>query len=300
LIADPKRTPFNIGRAIALEGFSLEEVMPLGEGFAHLPVYPQAILGAVLHWTGGQPFLTQKLCRLIVQRGQEIPAAKVAAYVAELVKTDVIDNWLQQDSPEHLKTIQDRILNSSQNQQLLNLYEQLLQYREVAISGTPEQIQLRLSGLVIEQDRRLQVANRIYGAVFTPWWIEQQKINVCPYGERLEHWLESRDDAWLMRGADLEMAKEWSKERTLPREHHQFLMESQEQGHEISIARQAQEQQQLQAQLVERQDQMADRKLAQAKQLFYLSLLLFGLSGVMLVGAIAVVSQRGDPPSGQR
>jgi AAA-like domain len=296
LIADPKRTPFNIGRAIALEGFSLEEAMPLGEGFAHLPVYPQAMLGAVLHWTGGQPFLTQKLCRLIVQRGQEIPAAKVAAYIADVVKMDLIDNWLQKDSPEHLKTIQDRILNSSQNQQLLNLYEELLQHRQVAISSTPEQIKLRLSGLVIERDRRLQVANRIYGAIFTHRWIEQQKVNICPYGERLEQWSDSRDDVWLMRGAELEAAREWSKDRTLPHEHHQFLMASQEQVHAVSMTNQ----QQVQERSKQRQDQMADRKLAQAKQLFYLSLLLFGLSGVMLVGAIAVVSQRGDPPSVQR
>jgi AAA-like domain len=300
LIADPKRTPFNIGKAIVLEGFSLEEALPLGKGLAHLPVPPQAILGAVLHWTGGQPFLTQKLCRLIAQKGQVIPAAKVSAYVADLVKTAVIDNWLQQDSPEHLKTIQDRILNSTQSPQLLELYGEVLQRREVPIDSTREQIELRLSGLVIEIDRRLQVTNRIYAAIFTRRWLEQQKVNVCPYAERLNHWLSSGDSAWLLRGVELEAARVWAVERTLPSEHHRFLMASQELAHDVSIERQAEEQQQRQVRSNQRREQIADRKLAQAQRLFYASVLMFVLSGVMLVGAIGIVSQRGDPPTGQQ
>jgi AAA-like domain len=300
LIADPKRTPFNIGKAIALEGFSLAEVMPLGAGLAHLPVNSQAILGAVLYWTRGQPFLTQKLCRLLAQKGQAIPVAKVSAYVADLVKTEVIDNWLQQDSPEHLKTIQDRILNSVQSQQLLALYGEVLQWRQVSIDSTREQIELRLSGLVIEIDRRLQVTNRIYAAIFTQRWLEEQKINVCPYAERLNYWLASGDQAWLLRGVELEAAQAWAGERTLPSEHHRFLRVSQELAYDIAIARQAQEQRELQERSAQRQAQMADRKLAKAQRLFYVSLALFLLSGVMLLGAIVMVSQRSDPPTGQQ
>jgi hypothetical protein len=33
LIQDKNRTPFNIGRAIALHGFSLDEAQPLAQGF---------------------------------------------------------------------------------------------------------------------------------------------------------------------------------------------------------------------------------------------------------------------------
>ncbi|HEY9301885.1 MAG TPA: AAA-like domain-containing protein, partial [Phormidium sp.] len=65
LIQDKKTTPFNIGRAIELNGFQLEEIQTLAEGLANKVSYPQAILKAVLDWTGGQPFLTQKLCNLI-------------------------------------------------------------------------------------------------------------------------------------------------------------------------------------------------------------------------------------------
>ncbi len=175
LIADPKRTPFNIGRSIALQGFTLDQAMPLGVGFGEWSVPPRAILEVVLEWTGGQPFLTQKLCQLIAQNRAEIPKQNLSAYIATLVNTQVIDNWLPQDSPEHLKTIQDRILKSPQCQSLLALYQQVLQPQPVTFDSTSAQIELRLSGLVIEVDRRLQVANRIYAAVFTEKWIAQHQ-----------------------------------------------------------------------------------------------------------------------------
>ena len=65
LIQDRRRTPFNIGRAIEMAGFQLEEARPLEVGLAVKASNPRAVLQAVLDWTGGQPFLTQKVCRLI-------------------------------------------------------------------------------------------------------------------------------------------------------------------------------------------------------------------------------------------
>ncbi|MEB3180844.1 MAG: AAA-like domain-containing protein [Nostocaceae cyanobacterium] len=64
LIYDRKRTPFNIGKAIELQGFQLEEAQPLAEGLATKFSDSQAILKEILAWTEGQPFLTQKLCEL--------------------------------------------------------------------------------------------------------------------------------------------------------------------------------------------------------------------------------------------
>lgn len=70
LISDATRTPFNIGRAIELQGFQLHECLPLVKGFEGKVDNYQEVLQEILEWTGGQPFLTQKLCKLIVQ-GQE-------------------------------------------------------------------------------------------------------------------------------------------------------------------------------------------------------------------------------------
>lgn len=61
LIRDERSTPFNIGRAIELAGFQLEEAQPLAQGLVGKAKNPPATLQAILAWTGGQPFLTQKL-----------------------------------------------------------------------------------------------------------------------------------------------------------------------------------------------------------------------------------------------
>ncbi len=68
LIKDTSRTPFNIGQRIELTDFTLEEARPLAAGFA-LPLKEAArALERVLHWTGGQPYLTQKLCLELSRR----------------------------------------------------------------------------------------------------------------------------------------------------------------------------------------------------------------------------------------
>ena len=67
LIQDKRRTPFNIGRAIELNGFQLHEAQPLVLGLEGQVANPQEVLKEILSWTGGQPFLTQKVCRLVVE-----------------------------------------------------------------------------------------------------------------------------------------------------------------------------------------------------------------------------------------
>ncbi|NET35039.1 MAG: hypothetical protein F6K19_23925, partial [Cyanothece sp. SIO1E1] len=71
LIADRQRTPFNVGKAIALNGFQMQEAQPLLPGLASICNNPEAILTQILAWTGGQPFLTQKLCQLISEEHGE-------------------------------------------------------------------------------------------------------------------------------------------------------------------------------------------------------------------------------------
>jgi hypothetical protein len=73
LIQDKTWTPFNIGRAIELRGFEFEQAQVLVEGLKGKVDNPQAVLQEVLAWTGGQPFLTQKLCKLLVQAAEIDP-----------------------------------------------------------------------------------------------------------------------------------------------------------------------------------------------------------------------------------
>jgi len=173
LITDYKRTPFNIGQAIELKGFQVHEAQPLLQGLTEKVSNPQVVLKEVLAWTSGQPFLTQKLCKLIRSSSSPIPTNGEAEWIENLVQTNVIDNWESQDEPEHLRTIRDRILKSDrQPVRLLELYRQIWHRGEVVSVDSPESRELLLSGLVVKQQGSLRVRNRIYKFIFDNSWIE--------------------------------------------------------------------------------------------------------------------------------
>lgn len=243
LIQDRRRTPFNIGRAIDLTGFRLEETGPLAQGLAAAGD-SQTLMQAVLDWTGGQPFLTQKLCKLILQevRGRGTADASIsishtlhppdAAWVERLVRERVIENWETQDEPDHLKTIRDRLLLSGEQRvgRLLGLCQQILQQGSLTADDSPEQMELRLTGLVVNRNGKLQIYNRIYEAVFSQEWLAKTLANLRPYGEALTAWLESdrQDESRLLRGQALEEALSWAASKGLNDEDYQFLTASQE------------------------------------------------------------------------
>lgn len=179
LIQDKQRTPFNIGRAIELTGFQFKEAQPLAEGFQASAANPGAVLKAVLKWTGGQPFLTQKVCRWIQTMNTQIPSGQEEQWVEELIQTEIIANWESQDDPEHLRTIRDRIFRDKRTtRRLLNLYQQILENKSIPADNSPEQAELRLSGLVVKQEGTLQVYNQIYQAVFNSQWLQNETLKL--------------------------------------------------------------------------------------------------------------------------
>ncbi len=170
LIEDKRRTPFNIGQAIELKGFELEEAkLSLTKGFANKVDNPEKTLLEVLLWTGGQPFLTQKLCQLVVDAETENPE------ISELVQTYLIENWEARDEPEHLRTIRDRLLHDKQRAVILiELYQRIYCKGEIETTNSYEDVELRLSGLVVKQQGKLKIANRIYQEIFNQNWIDKQ------------------------------------------------------------------------------------------------------------------------------
>ncbi|MDZ7955210.1 AAA-like domain-containing protein, partial [Nostoc sp. DedQUE09] len=233
LIQDKRRTPFNIGQAIDLTGFQLQEAQPLAQGLAELGD-SQELMQVVLDWTGGQPFLTQKVCKLLVQGGLETRNWGLgdADWVEELVREGIIKNWETQDEPEHLKTIRDRILQSGEQRtgRLLGLYQQILQQGEIATDDSVEQTELRLTGLVVKRDGKLRIYNRIYAEVFKQEWCEKILANLRPYSDTFNAWAESerQDESRLLRGKTLHDAQEWAVGKSLSDLDYQFLAASQE------------------------------------------------------------------------
>jgi PAS domain S-box-containing protein len=173
LITDIQTTPFNIGQSIQLEGFKEHEAQPLLQGLAEKVSNPQTVLKEVLAWTSGQPFLTQKLCKLIRNAASPIPTNGEAEWIHNLVQINIISNWEAQDEPEHLRTIRDRLLRSKQSAWLLELYRKVLHQGEIVAVNSPQERELLLSGLVVKQQDYLKVNNRIYESIFDRGWVRQ-------------------------------------------------------------------------------------------------------------------------------
>jgi WD40 repeat protein len=260
-------TPFNIGKAIELTGFDETEAQPLAAGLAELTDSSQEVLREVLYWTGGQPFLTQKLCKLLLENPQLMPNLPPPAppcqggekepgvpcqggkdpaapcqggekdkintskeWVEKVVRLKIVENWETQDVPEHLSTIRDRLFKENQRiVRRLGLYQQILEQAEIVPDGSAEQMELRLSGLIVKRGEKLTISNPIYEAVFNKELIEQKLQKLSPYSEAIKLWLNSscEDDSQLLRGDDLQSALVWAAGKSLRNEDFQFLTASQ-------------------------------------------------------------------------
>jgi WD40 repeat protein len=314
LIRDRTRTPFNIGKAIELRGFQPCGAQPLIVGLQDRVSNPQVVLQSILDWTGGQPFLTQRLCKLVQILAEEnesggapiqIPPGTEPYWMERLVRSHIIHNWESQDQPEHLRTIRDRLLRDEQRAgRLLGVYQQILhnhQSKAVSVerripierpvpldrrvdfekdeADTPEQIELLLSGLVEKQQGALQVKNRIYREVFNLDWVDKQLTALRPYAEPMNNWLHSSgfDESRLLRGQALQDAQAWSQGKRLSNQDYQFLAASQRvDRRETQLILEAERAHEVEARLeVERKSGKRQRQL-----LGLVSLALVGATGL--------------------
>jgi len=280
LIQDKKRTPFNIGKAIELTGFEFAEALPLIDGFSRQTKNPETVLKAVLDWTGGQPFLTQKICNFICESKDEIPTGEEASFVENLVKNKVIENWESQDEPEHFRTIRDRILKRDENKAayLLDLYQQIWHSQGIYTDNSIEQSDLQLAGIVVKKNGKLKVYNQIYQTIFDGLWIEKTLASLRPYAENFRQWLLSgkQDKSRLLRGEALAEAEVWVKDKSLGFEDREFLAASRTQEQEekaIKIEAEAKQE-------AERQLAIAKKRMSFGVIILFITLGITGLLGI--------------------
>ena len=235
LIQDKKRTPFNIGHAIALKGFTTSEIAPLSLGISTLSDNPKIVLEEVLNWTNGQPFLTQKICQIIKSKKSHIAKGKETIEISKVVRENILNNWEHQDEPEHLRTIRDRLLsNDKKTTRLLETYRRVFEDEFLDYDLNVEQIMdLRLSGIILESQKHVKVYNEIYKEVFNQAWIDDVLSALRPYYLELERWIKSNGNpAYLIYGEKLADARTWARERDLDPIDYQFLTTSIESEYE--------------------------------------------------------------------
>ncbi len=221
LIGDKGRTPFNIGKAIELTGFELPAALPLGKNFTVNEATTKSLLAEILVWTGGQPFLTQKVCQLVANLNIDNPKA-----IKNLIQVNIIDNWEAQDIPQHFKTISDRIkANKQVAAELLGVYQQIVIKGQIKADNSYPQMVLRLTGIIIKRKAKLWVYNRLYAQIFNLKWVENELASLRPYSHALISWefSERKDNSRLLVGKALDDALTWAQNKNLAPSDYQFL-----------------------------------------------------------------------------
>ncbi|MGK7920879.1 MAG: CHASE2 domain-containing protein [Trichodesmium sp.] len=171
LIRDGEHTPFNIGYPIELTELSFEDGKKvLTKGLVEVVSEPDIVLKKVFDWSGGQPFLTQKLCQIIVDYADDDEPD-----VDKLVEEHILTYWEEKDNPTHLKYMHDYLVNHGEFvTQLLKLYQTILLQGEVKVNNSRVEMALRLSGIVIKKKDKLLVFNKIYRTIFNEGWVAEK------------------------------------------------------------------------------------------------------------------------------
>ncbi len=166
LIRDTRMTPFNIGQRIELHDFTKAEAQALASGLGGERDYA-LLLERILYWTGGHPYLTQRLCQAAAEQGAS-SAVEVDRLCGELF---FASRAREQD--DNLLFVRERILRSEADLAgLLHLYEQVRRGRRVEDDETnPFVTILKLSGITLIEDGRLRARNQIYERVFDQAWV---------------------------------------------------------------------------------------------------------------------------------
>ena len=168
LIRETRTTPFNIGQRIELNDFNETDAAPLARGLRQDAPLGAKLLMRILYWTGGHPFLTQRLCQAIAQDASVMDASGVDRVCQELFLSARAS-----ERDDNLLFVRERILRSEADLAgLLHLYAQVHRRQPVPDDETNPLVSvLKLSGITRVENRSLRVRNRIYAQVFDQRWI---------------------------------------------------------------------------------------------------------------------------------
>ncbi len=170
LISEARMSPFNIGRRIRLSDFSLEEAGKLAAGMAG----GVQVLRRILHWTSGQPYMTQRLCRAVAEDPKVIAPADVDRLCNQLFLSQQA-----RESDDHLAFVRNRLLRSGVDlASLLDLFSKVRSRAPWSPAIRDDETNdlcstLRLAGIVRVVNGNLVLRNRVYERVFDGQWVRE-------------------------------------------------------------------------------------------------------------------------------
>lgn len=144
--------------------------MPLAGGFGLTANEAGQTLQWALDWTGGHPFLTQRLCRAIAEAGR---AQWSESGIAELVN-EVFFRQAEQDP--NIRAVRDLLTKRAPDvKAVLTTYRKILRGKRVIDEErSPITSHLKLSGVVRRSGSgALDSRNRVYRRAFDERWVKE-------------------------------------------------------------------------------------------------------------------------------
>lgn len=179
LIKDHTRTPFNIGQEITLDDFTKEECQPFRLALeARYPDQGRSYFDQLYDWTGGHPYLTQKLCDGLL---------KADVLELEMAHTALIDPLVRKlflapeaRGEDNIQFIQTRVVGDPCAQDMLRIYKRILENQEPVPDDeqSPPINRLKLYGLVVARNDQLEVRNKLYRQAFNLSWANEMLAGV--------------------------------------------------------------------------------------------------------------------------
>ncbi|NMG18281.1 AAA-like domain-containing protein, partial [Brasilonema bromeliae] len=183
LIRDPKRTPFNVGQRVDLTDFTLTEAEPLAKGLGLPTPKAQQVLHWVLDWTGGHPYLSQRICSILSQQDKKNWSK---ADIDRIVSRNFFGARSEEDN--NLQFVRDMLTKRAPDKAaVLSIYREIRRGKR-AVADEEQSItksHLKLSGVVKRKNGVLKVRNPIYQRVFDLKWVNQHlPLNLRDFWQR--------------------------------------------------------------------------------------------------------------------
>jgi hypothetical protein len=170
LVNNPEVIPFNIGRRVVLRDFSVAEAASLAPGLDRPPNIAEELIQRVYHWTNGQPYLLQRLCRGIVAD----TTIQTGLGVDELCDR-LFFSASRREEDVNISCVRDSLVRSNSARDALQLYGRV-RAGEIIDHDSEDfpTTHLEFCGIISPDGGPLRVRNRIYEQVFSSAWVERQ------------------------------------------------------------------------------------------------------------------------------
>lgn len=172
LVEDAKLSPFAVTRPIHLSDFTRDDLNLFVNELNLSEADSKAALDRIYYWTGGQPYLSQKLARSVAR---ESVSGNIEVHVDRIAMHQLAGRAAIRNEP-HMSHIHRVVTTDKKHcEALLNLYGKIRKgVTTEADLGSPLQRRLVAVGLIVPgDDGTLTIRNRLYESVFTARWANE-------------------------------------------------------------------------------------------------------------------------------